>query len=130
MEDVSGAAASALAVAQKHYEDRVRKHTLENKRFNNMLVAVKAWDPPTPDHQGLKDFAIGQIEMSMDQYEFTPVDIAEYEPDTWHAAQIASAEGDIEHHTKQQEEEVARCKERTEWLTVFVGSLPEAEIPA
>lgn len=44
----------------------VEKNTLMQERYAAMLEKAVEWQPPTPEHQGLKDFMIRQLKDSMD----------------------------------------------------------------
>ncbi|MBJ7935493.1 hypothetical protein [Bacillus cereus] len=63
----------AERLAEESYQNQIksnqeaiqRKLTLKAK-YLNTLEEVKLWDPPTDEHVGLKEFAIKQIEESID----------------------------------------------------------------
>ena len=126
--DINVASSVAFVSACDRQAEIALKTARDADRFLTMLVKIREWEPPTPEHEGLKKFAIYQIEMSIDSYEMPAVDRAEYEPKAWYARQVAAAEKDIEYHHTHYDEEVARCAGRTEWLTTFVESLPEEPI--
>lgn len=42
-------------------ERSMQRDAESKRRYESMLEKCEAWEPPTPDHQGLKDFMISQI---------------------------------------------------------------------
>lgn len=48
----------------RHYEEDMVRFKAESKRLNDMRKKVQAWDPPTPEHAGLKDFMLQQLRVS------------------------------------------------------------------
>mgnify|MGYP001589050211 CR=1 FL=1 len=64
--------AEAEAAAKAAHEEALRSRAkylsdkdVEAGRLNAMLEKVRAWVPPTPDHQEMKKFMIQQITISM-----------------------------------------------------------------
>jgi hypothetical protein len=49
----------------KRVEQSLKKRTDLLIRYKKMLAEVEAWNPPTPDHVGLKEFMIQQITISL-----------------------------------------------------------------
>ncbi len=49
----------------KNYIKAVRSSREASSRYGYMLLQVEAWDPPTEDHMGLKNFMREQLERSM-----------------------------------------------------------------
>lgn len=110
-----------------------RKHTddcdLKRDRYQGMLAKVRAWKPPTPDHQGMKDFMEEQLSMSI-KHDCTPMENYPKTYDTrqeWHAAQIESAAWSVEYHKKEQANEEKRCRERTKWIADLRASLTQEQ---
>lgn len=63
----------ATKLAEKEYKDKIaynKNGMAENNdlfhRYIKMLSMVKAWQPPTPDHAGLKEFMSEQINSSIE----------------------------------------------------------------
>lgn len=96
----------------------------EKARYGAMLAQVKAWMPPTKDHQGLKDFMLQQLSESI---KFDCQDGWERPkhrtPSVWHAEQIARVTNDITYHTEHEKDDVNRANERTEWVQQLRDSL-------
>ncbi len=105
--------------SKKHQEE-------ENARIDTMIAAVKAWVPPTPDHQGLKDFMLQQLDTSRHTGTYYDRCIAEMEGETFvdhHRAEVLSAQKDIEYHSKKWDEEVERAAFNTRWVKALRESL-------
>lgn len=109
--------------------DRVRR-LAENKatleRYRTHLVRVRAWEPPSAEHIGLRDFMAQQLEDSIkwdDSTEYlskpTPVQTAV----EWLEAKKAKALADIRRHTEKHKEELERTAQRNEWVRTLRESL-------
>lgn len=96
-------------------------------RLTEMRAAIVEWTPPTPDHEGLKEFMLDQLDQTI-RYDGTfDTPAPEFVPGPERlAARIAAAEWDIEYHTAEQERENERVAERNAWLAALRASLPTA----
>ena len=95
------------------------------KKYQDMLEKVNAWEPPTPDHEGLKKFMKEQIESSIKwdcdfKYCKDPIALSDEE---WYKIQLESAEHDIEYFQKQYEAECERVAGNTKWIQALRKSL-------
>lgn len=105
-----------------------RKEMLEEKkaikdRYIAILNDIKAWTPPTTEHNGLKKFAIEQIEMCLPDlsfYDREPVRVSDQE---WIDTRIESCQKSIHRHEESQNEEYERVASRNKWLADLRGSL-------
>jgi len=94
-------------------------------KYLSMLIKVKAWQPPTVDHNELKEFMIKQIVDSINW----DCDISHVESPvlldgkTWLAERIDSCSWDINYHAKEYQKEVDRCAVRTLWIVDLKKSL-------
>lgn len=116
-----GAAKANEAAAEAARSIR-QSYATENARLEKMLAEAKAWKPPTPDHKSMKDFMVEQLTMSMHSNDYLP-DYKTLSGQEWHAAEIKRLERDIEYHTKENDAEVERARNRTEWLKKLRASL-------
>ena len=128
-----GRAAKSVKRDYEKESQRIATAVKENNKlmeqYDAMLMQVKAWRPPTPDHVELKDFMISQIKSSLDfdsmgeYYEEHPAVLL---PVTdWLVSKKAEAIKDIAYHTKEYEAEVDRTNHRNEWVKALRGSLAE-----
>lgn len=104
------------------------KEMLEKKkaikdRYVAILNEVKAWTPPTTEHNGLKEFAIEQIEICLPDlsfYDREPVRVSDQE---WIETRIESYQKSIQRHEESWKEECERVASRNKWLADLRGSL-------
>jgi len=112
---------------QKRHQEYVAKTTETCKRLNQMKQKVSDWEPPTPDHRGLRDFMLEQLSTTI-QYDGTVNSY--YEQKTvplggaeWRAREIALEERNIAYHTTQNDEEIKRVSGRNKWIRELRASL-------
>lgn len=117
----------------KQYAQRI-KEDMESKKENDdrrnryqaMIAQVKAWNPPTKDHEGLKKFMLSQLTESM---EHDCHDYSKEKPHAkptvaeWKKDELESIRWDVDYHTKENQEEIERTRGRNEWLQALWGSL-------
>lgn len=118
------------------YERRVQEQKEGLKRFDerkqrylDMIDKVKEWIPPTKDHIGLKEFALEQLNNSL---EFDCSDSSRnyylQEPfkDTvegYKAWKIKSYLKDLEYYSKSYREELENAEKANKWITDLYESL-------
>lgn len=105
--------------------DRNREDNVLLGRYNTMLTKVKSWNPPTSEHQGLKDFMIEQLTSSID-WDCRPNDAREIPKPSERAhieEQINITLKTIAYHRKAHEEEVERTEGRNLWIGQLRDSL-------
>jgi len=102
------------------------KQQAEDARLEAMAAKVRSWNPPTKDHQGLKDFMLEQIRISKngDWYDKYVREAEEKTPEAYFTDALSAAVRDINYHTKEHEKEVERTNERNEWIEQLYRSLP------
>ena len=116
-----------LAKTEKHNKERDALRI----RYQRMIDEVKAWTPPTPDHQGLKNFMLEQLTDSMEHDCYKREFPSKYNPKhedveapiKWHDARIANTKQHIEYYKKEHKEEVERCNMRNAWNQALMDSL-------
>lgn len=124
-EDLESKYQSAYDKAKAEYDEReVRRKAMRN-RYADILEKVKNWQPPTDEHKNLKEFAISQLEGSMDYdchyHEFTFTD-----KESWIEREMNDDEHIINilnYYKEEYAKEVKACKERTEWVRQLKASL-------
>jgi len=124
----------AQKLVDKNYKKRIEennkyyKEKLELKdRYEKVLVEVEAWKLPSPDHQSLKNYAIDQLNKSID---FDCSGIENYEkeikketPEEYIQLKIDKCLWDIEYHQREWDNEVKRVNERNLWIKQLRNSL-------
>lgn len=128
-------AEAAVAIEQEYQKELQRyKETLDRKaeiknHYIDMMDKIQEWEPPTSEHVNLKDFAMKQLNESVDwdcdtKYDYEPVRM---DPEEWLKARIEAAEHDFEWNTQQRQDEIDRVTDRNKWLTALIDSLKELE---
>lgn len=99
---------------------------IKRGRYNAMLLEVLKWQPPTPEHEGLKKFMIDQLQDSID------FDCREYQPvisdREEYIARNRSGEylkEELDFYEKRWHEEIERTNSRNKWLKELRESLKE-----
>lgn len=121
--DVAAQAAYDLSLTE--WKKAVAQAEARRERYEAMLAEVEAWQPPTAEHQGLKDFMVQQLIESIDHdcsmnYWPRPNRLHGSE---WLEQQIARAERSVEQDRKSYVEEVERSEGRTAWVKALRESL-------
>ena len=111
---------SEVASRDEYLADQ-KKH---KEQYAAMLDHVKAWEPPTADHVGLKDFMINQINLSMSR-DYIPTPPVLLPVNKWVVNEMSRLAKDLEYNRKEHAEEVDRCKGRTQWIKSLRASLTE-----
>jgi hypothetical protein len=124
--------ATAEKEAKREYEKRfaVRDDTEAERRerrarYEEMVRQVEAWEPPTADHTGLKDFMLEQLRQSID-FDTKPWAMPVDDPlsgQEWIEVQRAQAERNLTHHIAEREKEIERATARTAWIKALKASL-------
>lgn len=116
-------AAESHAEAMRRHADREREAAAQRAAYEAMLAKVRAWEPPTPDHQELRSFMLSQIRESIE------FDCRVYEPPAamsgadWHRFQMREAERGLAYVRNEAAEDVERARQRTEWVRALRKSL-------
>ena len=122
--DWQDAAAENLQERIETWEQRKVDNKVTFDRYTAMLQKVRAWEPPTEEHEGLKKFMIEQLEDSIrwDVHDVGPEPVLE----DWRDFR----EKTIEHQSswylktlRQQQEDVERVASQNEWVEKLYESL-------
>ena len=117
------------ARAKADYEQRIKsaregieKSLKIKEQYESMLVKVRAWQPPTPEHESLKKFMIDQIQISIegdcsDEYYKKELDKAAcFTPSEWRDKKIKTLTETLAYHKKENAEEISRTEGRNLWI--------------
>jgi len=107
------------------YKKRER-YKIQNERLSEMQSQVMAWKPPTPDHEGLKNFMREQIEISMNNLGYIEKRIEASEiksPTAFYVEAVSESYREIEYHSKENAKEIERAESRTKWVNELRKSL-------
>lgn len=115
-----------VAHETEHFVAESAEKDIKRKRYNAMLSKVLEWQPPTPEHEGLKKFMIDQLHDSIES------DCIEYRPlfpnqDEYIARNRNSKylKKELEFYEKQWHDEIERTNSRNKWLKELRESLKE-----
>lgn len=103
---------------REKYLDNQKK--LRNK-YMNIRNEVEQWNPPTAEHQGIKAFALEQIDISMPSEE----DLIRMQEDIACNRNMEDSIKDIEYYSNKMHEEENRVDGRNEFFDQFLKSLEE-----
>jgi hypothetical protein len=107
-------------------EQCLAKNLAENQRLIDMQKKVAAWQPPTPDHQGLKDFMLQQIEVSMNGVAYYEEHLEKAKASSaldYYLAEVAEAERGRIYNAEQNQKEIERTESRNRWVRELKASL-------
>lgn len=123
-------AEKAYQEARDQYLDALKRTEECRQRYRAMLLQVLEWQPPTPDHEDLKKFMVQQLSHGISIDCTLRREPPRYESGgEYKTALLASIQRSIDHHSEQNEKEIALAMERTEWVRALRRSLPE-EVPS
>lgn len=117
---------SAKEADVKRAEERLEEVRSENERLENMAAQVRAWNPPTQDHHGLKDFMLKQIGISKHglEYQGSCLSKARKKPATaYYVSAVSSACRQVAYHEEENAKEIDRTTGRTEWVQQLRASI-------
>lgn len=110
----------------------IAQMTEVNERYKQIRKQIEAWTPPTEDYNGIKQFAIDQIEKSMnpeDHFDYyqkiidEPFDDSDEAVREYMVRHLADLQNAAERSKRNYEKAIARANEKTEFMKVFLESL-------
>lgn len=127
-------AANAMQREQTEREEADAKYAAKKaetkRRYKAMLAQVVQWQPPTPEHQGLRDFMESQL---LESIKFDCPD-SKYSlpkpPDTlaaWRLDRIVKLHKDLAYYSEQIQKAHARHAHNAEWARALRASLPQED---
>jgi hypothetical protein len=119
------AALAAFQEAHTAWLERREARARSRARYTNMLTYVEAWEPPSPDHVGLKTFMRQQLQESLKYDCGDEYDTAQLPSDgvAWHAAEVTRLRERLDYAKRQQLDEVERVASRNHWVRQLRASL-------
>jgi len=131
-DDVANAnAAEEYARQLESIESGIRKNNDLKGKYESMLAQVRSWNPPTTEHQGLKDFMVSQITESISfdcggsYYSDRIKKLQSLSAQEWKDKKIKRALHDLDYHQSNYNKELERCRTQNEWIYQLYESLPE-----
>lgn len=110
---------------EKFLERKESRNALQ-ERYAAMLEQVKAWEPPTEEHNGLKEFMIRQLQESVyyDCVVYSPYTDDREEYIKYHMSPEPLLK-EIAYYKERYEKEVELCNNRKLWVIKLMQSLKE-----
>ena len=105
------------------YNERIKSMNKQMNSYKSMLVKAKEWNPPSEDHENLKEFMISQLEetINFDFYEIIkPVKKGKY---VWIYDKIKNLNENIKYYEEMYLKEKARVKRNNAWIKELKDSL-------
>lgn len=110
-------------------EKRIDAFYEERQRVARMLSKVVKWQPPTEEHEGLKHFAISQLELilngeyGVNNETFLYKEIKKPSLEEYKTEKITHAREMISYHNKRMEEDRKSNKKINKWISDLFDSL-------
>lgn len=113
------------------YKVRTEKEITINERYENVKKEVEEWIPPTENHRRLKEFALEQINMSINELRYIDgylEKIKENFDDSDETVQnyinnlVARCKEDVKWNYKIWQEELESVRRKNEWMKQFLES--------
>ena len=114
------------------YKRYAEKEIAMNEKYAKVRNEVEAWTPPTDEHNGLKKFALEQIDMCVTKQKYIDeyIEKSKEEFDGSDKAVRQYMDGNIKMCQEQVDrayeswqEELERVKSKNEWMSKFLESL-------
>lgn len=118
------------------YKKLAEKYSDLRNKYLKVRQEVEAWTPPTPEHDGLKKFALEQIDMCIPSVEsinaFTnkskePLDLSDEAIAKFIEDNISQCESSVGYYKKAMNDEYRMAQEKQEWMYKFLESLENME---
>lgn len=126
VEEANDAAALAYGEALKRHRESIQRNTDTRNRYNAMLAEAMAWEPPTPEHAGLKDFMVEQLtEGRKFDTGYTPEPPTRQSGEFWLAHEKAEASRSLAYARESLAKEIERAEGANAWIAALYDALPE-----
>lgn len=116
------AAQGAHAEAAASRTQFLANKELESSRLNAMLMKVRAWQPPTPEHHEMKTFMVEQLTISLPG-NYAPSIPAAMDGATWRKCELDRLAESVVRNKKEWDSEIDRSASRTKWVKALRQSL-------
>lgn len=113
----------------------LEKYKLEDEKYKKVRNEIKEWNPPTDEHKALKNFALEQIDLSMntDLYKYLEMelnkklDISDDAVWKYINDMNASCEKNVGEAYEQWQKDLKITAEKNTWMRQFLESLDSME---
>jgi len=104
--------------------DAIKKDAEQAARYDKIRRKVEAWVPPTPDHVGLKEFMLQQIQVSTEYRYDRPAPVLK-SADAWMAQEFEILTRRIVRGNEDLAGQNGRNAERVAWIRALRESVPQ-----
>jgi hypothetical protein len=126
--DAEREATTEYEMAVVSWAKRREEQAAKRQRYEDMLTQVKSWQPPTPDHQGLRDFMEQQLTESIRIDLYDPSLPVRQRGAAWLADAYAGVARDLSYHEEEDRKERERCAEANAWIDTLYDSLSPSPV--
>ena len=126
LKDAEERCGEAYRQAEASRLQRLQENKAQLEAYSAMLAKVDAWEPPSDEHNGLRDFMQSQIEDSIkfdDMTDYLGKPTAYQTSIEWLEDQKRAALTDIGRHKAEYDKEVERTEQRNHWVRLLRESL-------
>lgn len=124
---------SELEKELEYHNKRITEIRESKLKLETFLESSVKYNVPTPEHEGIKNFMIDQIQETIDfdcstKYHDEKVfeistQLSNLNANVIRFEMIKNIQKDIDYHVKEQNIEIKRCAESNQWAEVFLSSL-------
>lgn len=118
----------------EYHERELEKTKVNLGRLNSIMESAKSWVPPTEDHEGVRDYMIDQLEITIKadgdpSYHVNKIVQARKEleegidPKVYREEKIKEIEDRISYYEGEVQKELERCKQSNDWMDKFLESI-------
>jgi hypothetical protein len=117
------------------YHDRELEKTKVNlERLNSIMESAKSWVPPTEDHEGIRDYMIDQLKITIQADGDSSYHVEEIirtkkeleegiDHKVYREERIKEIEDRISYYEGEVQKELERCKKSNDWMDKFLESI-------
>ena len=114
---------TAVADIKLQNEINAREHNAKRARYKKMRVQVEKWEPPMPNHAGLKKFMLSQIDLCYEPNEKPYKQPYCKSLKAFKQRVLDNIVWDIEYYTKKLAEETEALAQSNKWIEDLYASL-------
>ena len=125
---------SLLRESLEYHEGELEKTKSNLEKLNSLLESAKSWIPPTEEHDGIREYMIDQLELTIKadgdlSYHVDKIIQAKKEieegidPQVYRKERIKGIEDRISYYEIEHQKELERCKQSNRWMESLLESI-------
>ena len=117
---------------RKDLFETIKRRDALRKRYEGMLAKVREWEPPTEEHEGLKNYMVEQLEGSIEHdcdvsyFQERLEELVMPTPEQFKQRKLDRFDSDIKYYEEQVIKEIERTRQRNAWVKALFESLGDA----